>query len=450
MTTTINASTSAGLISSADTSGILQLQTGNTAALTIDASQRVGVGTSSPSYKLDVNGVIATGSGSNRGFFYNDGSKILLESSSTYPIAVSVNGAVRATFDSAGNLGLGVTPLNAYTGSSFRTYEMAKANLFNFDLGSRPVAGLATNAYLDASANPKYIGTGYATKFESDQGKFAFYTAASGTAGNAISFTQAMTLDASGNLGVGTTSPTSKLGVNGVIQVTAAGNPSSGAGLEIGYGTVNASRTGLQSYNRTGSAWLGADYNALDHYFYTSGTERARIDSSGRFAIAVAGNAYSQDAGLTVNGTNFTRSIYSNINGTSTATHCSFANGNGVVGSITTSGSATTYNTSSDYRLKNITGALTGYKERLMSLLPKQGTWVVDGSEFRGFVAHDFANPYPKSVVGEKDAVDANGNPVMQGMQASSSEVMADLVALVQEQQAIIESLKARLDAANL
>jgi hypothetical protein len=120
------------------------------------------------------------------------------------------------------------------------------------------------------------------------------------------------------------------------------------------------------------------------------------------------------------------------------------------VGSITSSGSTTQYNTSSDYRLKNITGALTGYKERLMSLQPKQGTWVSDNSEFRGFLAHEFANPYRASVVGDKDAVDTEGNPVMQGMQASSSEVMADLVAMVKELVTENASLKARLDAANL
>jgi hypothetical protein len=121
-----------------------------------------------------------------------------------------------------------------------------------------------------------------------------------------------------------------------------------------------------------------------------------------------------------------------------------------LVGSVSVTTTATTYNTSSDYRLKNITGTLTGYKERLMSLLPKQGTWIADGSDFRGFVAHDFANSYPNSVTGEKDAVDADGNPVMQSMQASSSEVMADLVAMVKDLVTENESLKARLDAANL
>ena len=118
-----------------------------------------------------------------------------------------------------------------------------------------------------------------------------------------------------------------------------------------------------------------------------------------------------------------------------------------VVGSITFTGSATAYNTSSDYRLKNITGSLTGYKERVMSLQPKQGTWIADGAEFRGFLAHEFAAPYRASVVGEKDAVDEDGKPVMQAMQASSSEVMADLIALIQEQQAIITALTARITA---
>jgi hypothetical protein len=78
-------------------------------------------------------------------------------------------------------------------------------------------------------------------------------------------------IDSSGRLGLGSSNPTAKFVCDGSIQVTNSTNPSAGAGLELGYGTVNASRTALQSYNRTGSAWLGADYNALDHRFYISG-----------------------------------------------------------------------------------------------------------------------------------------------------------------------------------
>jgi hypothetical protein len=82
-----------------------------------------------------------------------------------------------------------------------------------------------------------------------------------------------------------------------------------------------------------------------------------------------------------------------------------------------------------------------------MALQPKQGTWKADGSEFKGFLAHEFAEQYPTSVSGEKDAVDAEGTPQYQGMQAGGAETIADLVALVKEQQAMIDELKAKVAA---
>jgi hypothetical protein len=129
-------------------------------------------------------------------------------------------------------------------------------------------------------------------------------------------------------------------------------------------------------------------------------------------------------------------------------TQVSFYNSNGSVGTISTSGSATAYNTSSDYRLKTITGPVTGSeaKDFIMALQPKKGTWKVDGSKFVGFLAHEFQEVSPSSVIGEKDAVDADGKPIMQAMQASSPEVMANLVALLQEQQAIIDAQQAALE----
>jgi hypothetical protein len=74
-----------------------------------------------------------------------------------------------------------------------------------------------------------------------------------------------------------------------------------------------------------------------------------------------------------------------------------------------------------------------------MALQPKQGTWKVDGSRFIGFVAHEFQEVSPLSVSGVKDEVDNYGDPKMQSMQASSPEVMANLVAFIQEQQTVIE-----------
>jgi hypothetical protein len=104
---------------------------------------------------------------------------------------------------------------------------------------------------------------------------------------------------------------------------------------------------------------------------------------------------------------------------------------------------AVAYNTTSDYRLKTVTGAVTGQGSRIDALKPIDYLWTEGGQQARGFLAHEFQTVYPNSVTGDKDAVDANGNPKYQAMQAATSEVIADLVAEIQ-------SLRQRLSAANL
>ena len=122
-----------------------------------------------------------------------------------------------------------------------------------------------------------------------------------------------------------------------------------------------------------------------------------------------------------------------------------FAYAGAVIGSITQNGTTgVLYNTSSDYRLKDITGPITGEQAKtfIMALQPKQGSWKADGSPFAGFVAHEFQEVSPSSVSGEKDAVDENGNAKMQAMQASSPEVMANLVAYIQELETRLSALE--------
>ena len=238
--------------------------------------------------------------------------------------------------------------------------------------------------------------------------------------------------------------------VNGGTSKVVAGKFTDTGNLNVLVGNVVMSTSG-KGITTGSSIPLGFGVNGS--------TTQALIDTSGNFLV----NAASANAKLSVEtGTNSVAGFFKNeTSGYQTVTVQNagasgtrylewFIAGTTDVGYITSNGTGVTYATLSDYRLKNITGALTGYKERVMSLQPKQGTWKSDNLEFRGFVAHEFADAYRASVTGEKDAVDENGKPVMQSMQASSSEVMADLVALVQEQQGLIESLKARLDAANL
>jgi len=183
-------------------------------------STGLGIGTSSPAYKLDVNGVIATGSGANRGFFYNDGSKILLESSSTYPLAFSVNRTLGAILDSSGNLGLGVTP-SVGQDAADKVFELGAAGC-GLNANTSRVVTLTANSWEKAGVGWVYGATAPASMFQQQGGASYWFTAPSGTAGNAISFTQALTLDANRNLLLnGTSAGASAVGTLAIFNGTA-------------------------------------------------------------------------------------------------------------------------------------------------------------------------------------------------------------------------------------
>jgi len=113
------------------------------------------------------------------------------------------------------------------------------------------------------------------------------------------------------------------------------------------------------------------------------------------------------------------------------------------VGTITTNGTTTSYNTSSDYRLKTDVAPVSGALDRLLALRPVQFVWAASGQADRGFIAHELQAVDPLAVTGAKDAVDADGNPIYQGI--DTSHLIADLVAAIQAQQAQINTLTRQL-----
>jgi trimeric autotransporter adhesin len=119
-----------------------------------------------------------------------------------------------------------------------------------------------------------------------------------------------------------------------------------------------------------------------------------------------------------------------------------------VAGQISFTGTTTTYGTSSDYRLKENVQPMQGALATVARLKPVTYKWKADGLDGQGFIAHELQEVIPDSVYGEKDAINDRGEPEYQSVDASF--LVATLTAAIQEQQAIIESLKARLDAANL
>ena len=178
-----------------------------------------------------------------------------------------------------GNLGLGTAPY-AWSGVNAAQVKGASLSSSSTDLY------LSANVYFDGSF--RYGVTDYATRYQQYQGVHSWYTAASGTAGNAISFTQAMTLDASGNLLVGTTS-----GYRGgrlVVKDTNKTQTSTTANLHV-------STTDAQAANIGGSIGLGGLTGSDETpYAYISGRKENSTSGNlaGYFAIAT------QDGGGTV------------------------------------------------------------------------------------------------------------------------------------------------------
>jgi hypothetical protein len=131
------------------------------------------------------------------------------------------------------------------------------------------------------------------------------------------------------------------------------------------------------------------------------------------------------------------------------ATTASFMRSGTTVGTISTTTSATAYNTSSDYRLKKNIAAVTDGITRLQQLKPSRFNFIADlAKTVDGFLAHEAAEVVPECVTGEKDAVDTDGNPVYQGI--DQSKLVPLLTAALQETVAKIESLEARLTAAGI
>lgn len=247
----------------------LRLVTAATERMRLDASGNVGIGTSAPISNLDVTGSsgITTTSSGNTGRMVSAAGGVYIGSTTNADVIFQINQAEKARIDTSGNLGLGVTP--SAWGSIIKAYESNNGVYVGAQTNATPVLFIGANSYYDTSW--KYKSTGFAaSQYQQLSGTHAWYTAPSGTAGSAVSFTQAMTLDTSGNLTVGNATGTS------LVQILSS--------RAIQFYNTGAGDGTIKSSDDT-SSFTSIGVNKNEVKLYTANTERARIDASGNLLV---------------------------------------------------------------------------------------------------------------------------------------------------------------------
>jgi len=451
-----------GRVTFAGASGLLS----DSANLVWDnTNARLGIGTSSPSYPLSVakagNSSIVlaqlrnsdAGSSAATSFaFGNDTSaeaaRIVYGSStnSTIPntlfitndlagsIILRTDGTERMRITSAGNVGIGTSTPDVFSRGYGTILAVSNTGVngasiaINSGTSTYPALELGRGgvrtALLTSQSTVLEFGSIEATPL-------AFFTNSAERA----------RIDSNGNVGIGNTIPGS---FDASANRLVVGNGSANQGISI-YGSSTANL--FFAKGTAGSdPYVGfINYTfATDHMaFYTAGAnERMRINSSGNLLVGTTSSYGGERFTLDFTGSAQRGMVVRNTTST-TQDSVAFIVNSTFVGWISASTTATSYNSISDYRLKENVVPMTGALAKVAQLKPVTYKWKTDGSDGQGFIAHELAEVCPSAVSGYKDAVDENGKIKPQGV--DTSFLVATLTAAIQEQQALIESLTTRL-----
>ena len=360
-----------------------------------------------------------------------------LGDATTDTLTVGVTGIVK---DASGNVGVGVTP-SAWSGS-YRAFQFAARGVLANDSTDAGVISFGSNYYRDSGTNYVYLASSFATRYTQYAGQHQWYTATSGTAGNAFTFTQAMTLDASSNLGINTTS----LNVAGLDKaVTLNGSTSS-----IYEANVSNGRAAYM-YAASQGTVIG-EYRAKTLQFTTSDTVRATIDSSGNLLVGTTTASYTASGrgNITLGGSS--SALYAlQVNGTpkgylyQDGTDMYLVSATGRI-TITAQSSgvylangATSWTSNSDERKKDIIEPILNAATKVSTLRAVIGKYKTDNDGRRRsfLIAQDVQAVFP-------EAVEAS-NPDDLGVQYT--EVIPLLVAAIKEQSVLITALTDRITA---
>ena len=472
--------TSLGTITGFTSTGIDDNATST--AITIDSGQNVGIGTATPN-AITGYGALTIAGNTWGGFLdFEHGSTLnssIVGASNGLNILTRINQPIMFKVNATEGMRLTSTGLGIGTTSPATKLQVTSASS-----GVTP-NGNADELFVEGSGNVGItIGSGTA-----NSGQLCFGDSGDNNVGeiaylhdvNAMRFSvngpEKMRIDSSGKVGIGTSSPSSILHAEtttgaelilsrndtsiavddliGGIQFKANDASSSPDPQICG---IKAISTGATNTNPKLSFFAGESN-------YSANTPNMVIDSSGNvginktpsnlldlavgtFQIRTTPGAGVWGLSAGTDGSSFSR-ISISSSGTGTQTKMAFFNTNGEVGSITTNGSATAFNTSSDYRLKENVSYDFDATTRLKQLKPARFNFIADADKtVDGFIAHEVSSVVPEAISGEKDEVetytDDDGNeqtkPKYQGI--DQSKLVPLLVKTIQELEARITTLE--------